>query len=131
MRPINVAGEPTLRDGRHCGPPPGAPRAAGSDRLPRERACAGRTWDRSPAPAWPRGRAGTYSSCFPRLIHLEARPPRPVTVWKTRRLVFRVAAELEDVPLGNPHVFQQHPGAVRKAFYFLAAQFRRETRDRL
>jgi len=35
---------------------------------------------------------------------------RPVTLRPGGRFVFRVAAEFQDVPLGDAHVFKQHPG---------------------
>ncbi len=44
--------------------------------------------------------------------------------------MFRVAAELKDVPLRDAQVLQQLPGAVRRAQWFHSAQTRGEIRHR-
>ncbi len=41
--------------------------------------------------------------------------------------MFRVAAELENVPLHYAHVLQQHPGGVQQSCRLGAAQFRGNT----
>ncbi len=55
---------------------------------------------------------------------------RPVAAGKIRRDVFRVAAELKDVPLRDARVLEQFPGGMRRTLRADAAQACREIRER-
>ncbi|MBO0912359.1 MAG: hypothetical protein J2P13_11255, partial [Acidobacteria bacterium] len=45
--------------------------------------------------------------------------------------IFRVAAEIENIPLRKAHVFEKHPGRVHEALGNLAAKAGREIFDDL
>src|SRR5262249_13045770 len=51
---------------------------------------------------------------------------RPVAVGELRRNVTRIAAELENIPLADAHVFQKTPRRVRDLGWLLAAKLRRQ-----
>lgn len=48
---------------------------------------------------------------------------RPVSFGPFRRFVFEVAAEFEDVGLGDADVFEEHPGGVGEVGRLLSAEF--------
>ena len=54
---------------------------------------------------------------------------RPVVIRQRERLVFRVDAELQDVPLRQAHVLDQHPRGMWQAVRDFAAKFGGEFRD--
>jgi len=47
---------------------------------------------------------------------------RPVSLGPFWRDMFRIAAEFEDVPLGDAKVLEDHPGRMREVIWLLAAQ---------
>src|SRR6266446_1213916 len=54
----------------------------------------------------------------------------PKAGWIFQFGILGVAAKIQDVPLRNPHVFQEPPGGVRETGYFYSAQLGREIGNR-
>ena len=56
---------------------------------------------------------------------------RPIFLWPFRGDVFRIAAELENVPLRDAEMFKQHPGGMGEAIWLRGPQLFRDIRDRI
>ena len=56
---------------------------------------------------------------------------RPVALRPRWRYVLAITAELENVPLCDAHMLEQHPCRVRKSVYLLASQIGRKINDRI
>ena len=68
---------------------------------------------------------------IPRLGIRRLRICRPVAFRPLRRHVIRIAAELENIPLSDPHMLEKLPCGVRSRGDLLAAKFYREISERL
>src|SRR5579863_6835966 len=72
-----------------------------------------------------------FDAFAPRLTTMRRLGLRPISLRPRRRLVLRVAAELENIPQSDAQVFEEHPGRVRKILRLGAAQLCRKVFDRV